>query len=123
IGFLGSFVSILVTAYVVFAMQTLRTEEATGRADAVLATAVSRSGWLGTHLAVVALGATLIMLITGLGTGLAAAGVTAAAGLIPDVMFSRLAGLPAVLAVLGMTAACLGVARRLMAMLVWRLVA
>lgn len=123
IGFLGSFVSILVTAYVVFAMQTLRTEEATGRADAVLATAVSRSGWLGTHLAVVALGATLIMLITGLGTGLAAAGVTADAGLIPDVMFSHLAALPAVLAVLGVTAGFFGVAPRFMAIIGWLLVA
>src|SRR5699024_478497 len=77
----------------------------------------------GTHLAVVALGATLIMLITGLGTGLAAAGVTADAGLIPDVMFSHLATLPAVLAVLGITAAFFGVAPRFMAIIGWLLVA
>jgi len=122
-GFLGSFVSILVAAYVVFAMQTLRTEETTGRADTVLATAVGRSGWLGTHVAVIAIGASLIMLITGLGTGLAAAGVTGDAGLITDVVLSHLAVLPAVLAVLGITAGFFGLLPRFMAIVGWLLVA
>jgi len=123
IGFLGSFVSILVAAYVVFAMQTLRSEEASGRADTVLATAVSRSGWLGTNLGVIVVGASVIMLVTGLGTGLAAAGVTGDAGLIADIVLSHLAVLPAVLVVLGMTAGFFGLLPRFTTIIGWLLVA
>src|SRR5699024_241127 len=86
-------------------------------------TAVGRSGWLGTHVAVIAIGASLIMLITGLGTGLAAAGVTGDAGLITDVVLSHLAVLPAVLAVLGITAGFFGLLPRFMAIVGWLLVA
>ncbi|MDN5742606.1 MAG: hypothetical protein L0H02_03975, partial [Yaniella sp.] len=47
VGFLGAFTAIFVAAYVVHAMQTLKAEEDTGRADAVLATPVNLIGWLG----------------------------------------------------------------------------
>lgn len=123
VGFLGSFVSILVAAYVVFAMQTLRTEESSGRADAVLATAVSRHGWFGSHVAIIGVGAVLMTTITGLATGLAAAAVTSDSALIGDVLLSHLATLPAVLLVLGVTAGFFGLLPRLMAPIGWLLVA
>src|SRR5699024_4364340 len=50
LAFLGSFVSILVAAYTVFAMQTLRTEEGRGRLDAVLSTSVGRTTYLASHV-------------------------------------------------------------------------
>lgn len=123
LGFLGSFVSILVAAYVVFAMQTLRSEEDAGRADAVLATGVSRHGWLGTHVAVIAVSAILIIFVTGIGTGLAAAVVTGDGSLVADTLMSHLATLPAVLIVLGLTSGFFGLLPRLMSLVGWLLVA
>lgn len=123
VAFLASFVAVLVAAYVVYAIQTLRTEEATGRADAVLATAVSRAGWLGAHMTVVALGAVLILLVTGLGTGIAAASVTGEGFLIGDVLVAHLATAPAVLVVLGLTAGCFGLLPRIMTLVGWLVVA
>ena len=123
IGFLGRFVAILTAAYVVYAIQTLRTEETTGRADAVLATAVSRPGWLGAHIVVIALGAMVILLVTGIGTGVAAAAVTDEASLIGEVTLAHLATAPAVLVVLGLTAGFFGILPRLMTLIGWLAVA
>ncbi len=123
VGFLASFVAILVAAYVVYAIQTLRTEETSGRAETVLATPVSRAGWLGAHLVVVALGAVLILLATGVGTGIAAAGVTGEGYLIADVVLAHLATAPAVLVVLGLTAGCFGLLPRVMTTVGWLVVA
>ncbi|GAA4478373.1 exporter of polyketide antibiotics [Enteractinococcus fodinae] len=123
VGFLASFIAILVAAYVVYAIQTLRTEEGSGRADTVLATPVSRAGWLGSHLTVVAAGAMLILLITGLGTGISAAAVTGEAFLIGDVLWAHLATAPAILVVLGLTVGCFGLLPRFMTLVGWLAVA
>lgn len=123
VSFLGAFIAILAAAYVVFAMQTVRSEEDAGRAEAVLATPVSRSGWLASHVVVVGLGAILIMAITGLGTGIAAAGVTGDGGLVWEILWAHLAVVTAVLAVLGVCAAFFGWLPRLMAPIGWILVA
>ncbi|MEQ4304248.1 ABC transporter permease [Plantactinospora sp. B6F1] len=121
-AFLGSFVSVLIAAYAVFAMQTLRTEENRGRTDAVLATPLGRTAWLGSHTATVAIGATLICLVTGLGTGIAAAGVTGDWAIVGDVLAAHLGFLPAILLVLAVCAALYGWAPRLLAPLGWTLV-
>lgn len=121
-AFLGSFMSIFAAAYVVQAMQTLRTEEDTGRADGVLATPVSRSGFVAAHTIVIAAGAILIMGVTGLCTGIAAAGVTGDTGMVGDILMSHLTALPAVLVVLGLCAALFGVLPKLMAPVGWMLV-
>src|SRR5699024_4917120 len=55
-AFLGSFVSVLVAGYAVYALQTLREEESRGRAETVLSTPVGRAAWLGSHALVVACG-------------------------------------------------------------------
>src|SRR5690625_2773856 len=123
VGFLASFVAILVAAYVVYAIQTLRTEESSGRADTVLATPVSRAGWLGSHLTVVAVGAMLVLVITGLGTGIAAAAVTSEGYLIGDVLVSHLATAPAILVVLGLTVGFFRLLPRFMTLIGWLAVA
>ncbi|HSP60762.1 MAG TPA: hypothetical protein VLO09_06855, partial [Ornithinimicrobium sp.] len=76
VAFLSVFSGMATTAYVVYAVQTLRAEEAAGRAELVLATPTSRAAWAGAHLGVVALGATVIMTVTGVLTGVAATAVT-----------------------------------------------
>lgn len=123
LGFLATFVGILTAAYVVFAMQTLRTEENSGRADALLATPVRRSSWVGAHVGAVASGVVLITLITGLATGIAVAAVTGSSDLLTDTLVAHLAVLPAPLSVIGICAALYGLLPRAMALVGWGLVA
>ncbi|MCK0112461.1 hypothetical protein MWU75_09960 [Ornithinimicrobium sp. F0845] len=122
VAFLGSFVSVVIAAYTVFAMQTFLAEEGRGRLDAVLATPVSRVASLASHTLVVAVGAVLIALVTGLLTGVAVAGVTGDWTLIGEVLGSHAGQLPAVLLVLAVCAALCGWAPRLVAPVGWALV-
>lgn len=121
-SFLGAFVTVLVAAYAVFGMRTLRVEEDSGRTDTVLATPIGRTGWLGSHLAVVAVGAIAISVVTGVCTGLAAAAVTGETGVIGMVTLAHVALLPAALVVAGLGTALYGWAPRLVAPLCWVLV-
>jgi ABC-2 type transport system permease protein len=123
LAFLATFSGYLTAAYVVFAAQTLRSEETGGRADAVLATPTSRLAWAGSHLLVVGLGAVAILVVTGLGTGLTVGGVTGDWSLLGDVVLSHLNMVPAVLVVLGVCALLYGLAPALMAPVGWGLVA
>ena len=122
-AFLGAFVIIFAAAFGVYAMQTLRTEEGSGRADTVLATPVGRISWSLSHVLVIAIGIVLIAAVTGLGTGLAAAVVTEDAALVGDILLSHLAVVPAALAGLGLCTAVFGWLPRLMAPAGWVLVA
>lgn len=123
VSFLGAFVAILVAAYSVYAMQSVRDEESSGRAELVLATDVSRVRWLGSHAVIVACGVVGIVVVAGLGTALAAATVTGDAGLILGVVAAHVALLPAPLLILGAVVLLFGWAPRLMAPVGWVLVA
>lgn len=123
VAFLGKFVAIMVAAYAVYAVQSLREEEARGRAELVLATGVSRVAWLGSHTLVVAAGVVLVSVAAGLGTGLAAAAVMGDGGVVGDVLVTHLATIPAPLAVLGVCVTLFAWAPRLAAPVGWALVA
>lgn len=122
VSFLGAFVTVLVAAYAVFAMRTLRVEEDSGRTDTVLAASVGRASWLGAHLVVVASGVVVISVVTGVCTGLAAAAVTGDADVIGAVTVAHVALIPAALLVAGLAAALYGWAPRLLAPVCWVLV-
>lgn len=122
-AFLGSFVSVLVAGYAVYALQTLRDEESRGRAETVLSTPVGRAAWLGSHALVVACGVVVIGVAVGLGTALAAAAVTGDGGVFTDVLLAHVALLPAPLLILAVCVALFGVAPRLTALVGWALVA
>jgi len=122
-AFLGLTVSILIAAYTVSAMQTLRAEEGRGRGDVVLATPTGRMTWLGSHTAVVAAGAVLISILTGISTGIAAAVVTEDWSLLGDVLAAYLCLIPGILIMLGIWTALIGWAPRLLTSLGWALVA
>jgi ABC-2 type transport system permease protein len=109
------FVGVFVTAYGVQAVLRLRSEEAGVRAEPVLATAVSRLRWLGSHLLVALAGSAVLLAVTGL-----AAGVTAGSAADSSVghevgrlVGAALAQLPAVWLVVGLTLAAYGLAPRL----------
>jgi len=60
----------IAAVYVVQAVLRLQSEETSGRAEPVLAAAVSRVRWAGSHLAVAVCGSVLLMLVSGLTMGL-----------------------------------------------------
>lgn len=105
LGLMGLTMALVVGVYAVLAIGSLRAEEAGGRAEPVLATAVSRTAWLTSHVVVAAVGALWLLLVAGLGIGAGAAISTGDAGLVGDLLLGHLAHVPAVWLVL--TAAAL----------------
>ncbi|SEF13210.1 ABC transporter permease [Jiangella alba] len=75
-GFMGMVVmmmALLAAAYGLTSMLRLRAEETSGRAEPILATAVSRTRFAASHLIVALGGSLLIMLVGGLGLGITGA--------------------------------------------------
>jgi ABC-2 type transport system permease protein len=102
--------------YAVQATLRLRGEEEGGRAEPVLATAVSRLRWAGSHLAFGLLGPVVALAAAGLAEGLAyglASGDVA--GELPRVLAGALVQLPAVLVLSGLAMALFGLLPRLAA--------
>lgn len=110
-GYLGTlawFVALAAAAYAVTAVQGLRTEETTGRAEPVLATPLSRAAWLGTNLLVTTAGMIMIVAVAGVTTGIGAAIVTGDAAFIAEMLAAHLNHLPAALVVLGIATLLFG---------------
>lgn len=122
LAFIAALNAYITAAYVVFAIQGLRAEETEGRAEAVLATPISRAAWAGSHVLVIALGAAVIMVVAGVGTGMGAAVSTGDWSLIGTILQAHLNLLPALLVVLGLCALLFGWLPALMAPLGWVLV-
>ncbi len=74
---------LLVAGFAVSAVLTVSREESGGRADPVLATPISRTRWLGSHVAVASLGAAMMLALAGIGTGLGYAITTGDADEVP----------------------------------------
>lgn len=121
LGIMALFYAVIVAAQAILAVSSLRGEETGVRTDPVLATAVSRSGWLGANLAVIALGAIVLLAVAGVATGLGAAAVTGDAGYLGSATAAQLVYAPAVLLVLAVAALLHGVAPSWVA-LTWVLV-
>jgi ABC-2 type transport system permease protein len=68
-GMMG-LLALLAAGYAVQATLRLRSEETSGRAESVLATAVGRLQWVGSHLVFSILGSATVLLGAGLATGL-----------------------------------------------------
>ena len=93
----------------------LRGEESDGRAEALLATGLSRTRWAGGYLVVALVGSGLAMLAGSVGLGITAAANQRDAGLAVDLVIAGLAYLPAVWVVVGVVIAAFGVAPRAVA--------
>lgn len=112
VAFLLNLVAVGVTAFGVSAVLRLRAEEQAGRAEVMIATGSSRMGWLGGWL-VVALGqAVAALMLGGLGAGLGVAAATGEARWIGELVAGAAVYLPAVVAVLALAIAVLGVTPR-----------
>ncbi|WP_416566356.1 ABC transporter permease [Nocardia testacea] len=111
-GYLGTmafFDALLVTVFAILAVQSLRTEETTGRAEPVLATATGRVAWFTGYIGVAALGALALLATTGLTFGVALALSVGDAGYVVDGLVSHLVFAPAVLLVLAVAALLYGI--------------
>lgn len=118
LGLMGLLFAMLATVYVILAMQSLRGEEFDGRAEPVLATSVSRQGWLGSWSAVTALGVVWLLAAAGLGEAVGVAASTGSGELFGDVLLGHVAHAPAVWVTLAVAALLYAVVPRLVP-LVW----
>ena len=100
----------------------LRSEEAGGRTEPLLAAAVTRSEWMASHLAVCLAGSVAILLAAGIGMGATYAVIVGDAGEIPRLTGAALGFAPALWVLAGLVAALFGLAPRAAAV-AWALLA
>jgi ABC-2 type transport system permease protein len=98
--------------YVVQSALRMRSEEAAGRVEPLLATGVSRWKWAGSNLVVTMGGAAVVLAACGLGAGLAHALRSQDSGEIMRLLVAQLASLPAVWVVAGLAIALFGLVPR-----------
>jgi putative exporter of polyketide antibiotics len=115
-----SWIGMLAAGYAVQATLRLRAEEAEQRAEPVLATTASRTGWAGSHLLVAAVGAAVVLasggLVAGLAHGLRSGDLT---GQLPRVLGAAMVQLPAVWVLAALGAALFGLLPRLVVGATW----
>ncbi len=121
--FLGSAFSlaaIAITGYALQALLRMRTEEASGQLEPILATSVSREGWLFSHVTCVLGGVMALSLVMGLSTGVS---YVIASGESWNELWRMLGGAlaqtPAILALAGLVIAFFGLLPRLTAAIAW----
>ncbi|WP_395105096.1 ABC transporter permease [Actinomadura sp. SCN-SB] len=102
----------VVGVYVVLGLLKPRTEETSGRAEPLLATALSRTRWLACHLAVVLGGSVVVLLLTGVVTGFVASFTVDDPGLTVRMAGAALLYAPATWVVAGVVIALFGLAPR-----------
>jgi polyether ionophore transport system permease protein len=119
-----SWVGLLAAGYAVQAILRLRAEEAEQRAEQVLATAVPRTGWAGSHLVVAAVGAAVVLgaggLLAGLAHGLRSGDL---GGELPRVLGGALVQLPAVWVMAAIGVLLFGLLPRLVVGATWAVLA
>jgi ABC-2 type transport system permease protein len=118
-----AFQALLAAAYGVSSVLRARAEEASGRAEPVLATATSRAAWLGSHVTIALLGSALLIVASGACTALVRVLSAGDAGSFGRLFAASLAYVPAVWVVVGITVALVGVAPRTAAEVAWAVVA
>ncbi|NEE00112.1 ABC transporter permease [Phytoactinopolyspora halotolerans] len=115
-GYLGM-ITLLTAALagimVFLGVQAVRAEETTGRAEPMLATAISRGAWFGSYLAVVSIGLVVLLTLVGLTTGVGAALSVGDGSYVWQMTTSHLAHAPGVLVLLGIAALLFGVLPKL----------
>lgn len=111
-------VAVTVAVFGVLAVLRPRSEENAGRAEPVLATAVSRPRWVGSHLAVALAGSALLLALAGLGLGISASAALGDASVLPRMVGATLAYAPAVWLTVGLGVALFGLVPRA-TLLVW----
>ncbi|MGH3318757.1 MAG: ABC transporter permease [Streptosporangiaceae bacterium] len=118
-SFLALIVGMLAMLCAIAAVQAvsrMRAEEAAGRLEPVLGTALSRTGWLASHLTVTLVGTACVLTASGLGLGLGAAVAGGDAELLGRILGATLVRLPALWFTVGVAVALFGLVPRLVAL-------
>ena len=119
LGAVFAITGVVVTAYTVQAMLRLRSEEASGRAEPLLATRVGRFHLATSHLVFAVLGPAVLLLAAGLGAGLVyGAQSHDIAGQVPRLIGTAMVQLPATWVLAGLGVALFGLVPR-MTVLAW----
>jgi len=104
---------LVAAAYAVSAVLRLRSDESAQRAEPLLATGASRTGWAAAQLILALGGAAVVLAAVGLGSGLSYGARTGDVGAqLPHLLGAALAQLPAVLAVSAVAVALFGLLPR-----------
>jgi ABC-2 type transport system permease protein len=112
--------AILLAGYAIQALQRLRSEEAGGQLEAILATGVSRSKWMLSHISYMAGGVVILLLVLGVSSALTFIIVTdAQMSQLWRITGATLTQLPPVLAIAGLAVAAFGLFPRLMIAFSW----
>ncbi|MDA8237957.1 MAG: hypothetical protein M0T75_08770 [Chloroflexi bacterium] len=108
-GFAMGIIGLAASGYAVQALLELHTEEADGRLEPILGTAVSRLAWSGSHIACAVLGTSAILVIGGTSAGLVYGLVAADPGArLAELVPAALIQAPAVLVLAGIAVAAFG---------------
>jgi ABC-2 type transport system permease protein len=114
--------ALLAGAFAVSSVLRAHSEEAAGRAEPLLATATSRSAWLGSHVTVALLGSAGMVAVAGAGTALVRAASIGDDGAFGRLFAASLAYVPAVWVLAGLAVAALGLLPRAAAAVAWGMV-
>lgn len=104
--------SLLATGYALAAASRPRAEETAGRAEPLLATAISRWRWVRGHLAVAMIGGAVVLVGTAAGLGIVAAIQLDDGSVVTAMLGAGLARVPAMWLVVGVSVALFGLAPR-----------
>jgi ABC-2 type transport system permease protein len=108
--------AMVTSGYAIQATLRVRGEETAGRGEPVLATAVSRVRWVGSHLAVALAGSAIVLLLAALGLGISAAFAVDDTGLLPRLLGAALAYVPVLWLTIGLAIALFGLVPRAVAL-------
>jgi len=100
--------TIVAAIHVVITTLRPRSEESAGRAEPVLATGLSRTGWLGSHLLVALVGGPVMILLAGLALAVTGAPTVDESGLFGKAMAASAAYIPALWVTAGLAVALVG---------------
>ncbi|MFF2863033.1 ABC transporter permease [Streptomyces rubiginosohelvolus] len=101
-------VAVVAAVYVVMAALRPRAEENAGRAEPLLATGLSRSRWLGSHVAVALTGGTALLLLAGLCFGVSGAVSAGDGSLVLELTLAAAAYAPALWVTVGVAVLLFG---------------
>lgn len=104
--------AIVCTIFAIIAGLRPRREETSGRAELVLATGLSRTRWVATHVAIATVGGLALLAATGVGLGLGAATAMDDAGFFWEVLGATLAYAPALWLTAGLAITVFGIVPR-----------
>lgn len=114
LGYMALYFAIIVAAYAIIAAGGLRIEETGFHTETVLATGVSRGGWLSAWAVVTLIGVAWLMFAAGLGEGVGAAMSMDDWSLLWPTVLGHLAQTPSIWTLLGLSYLLYGFAPRLM---------